>query len=350
MTEARFEIAGRQIGPGSPCFVIAEAGVNHNGDLGQALRLVDNAAAAGADAVKFQTFSADRLVIRRAGKAAYQLKATDPQESQYAMLKRLELSYADHERLYNHAAARAITLLSTPFDDESLDLLVALGLPAIKIGSGEVTNLPLLARAAATGRPIILSTGMAYLSEVEDAVRTIESHGAPPLVLLHCVSTYPAAVQDVNLRAMLTLVGAFGLPVGYSDHTLGIAAAVAAVALGACVLEKHFTLDRSLPGPDHRASLEPGELTAMIHTVRDVESALGDGRKRPVDAELDTLRVARKSIVSRVDIAAGATITADMLTTKRPGTGIQPADLGRVVGRVARIPIPADSVLRWEMI
>jgi N-acetylneuraminate synthase/N,N'-diacetyllegionaminate synthase len=229
-------------------------------------------------------------------------------------------------------------------------MLVALGLPAIKIGSGELTNLPLLERAAAAGKPIILSTGMAYLSEVEEAVHTIQAHGAPPLALLHCVSNYPAAVQDVNLRAMLTLTSAFGLPVGYSDHTLGFAVALAAVALGACVLEKHFTLDRSSQGPDHRASLEPDELAAMIRAVRDVESALGDGRKRPAGAELDTLRVARKSVVSRVDIPAGATITADMLTIKRPGTGIPPSEAARVVGRVARVPIRADSVLQWDMI
>jgi N,N'-diacetyllegionaminate synthase len=336
MPTATLELAGCMIGPRHPVFVIAEAGVNHNGDVELARQMVDAAAEAGTDAVKFQTFSADRLVIRHAGKAAYQKQTTDAQESQHAMLKRLELSYADHERLFNHAAARGITLLSTPFDDESLDMLVALGLPAIKIGSGELTNLPLLERAAAAGKPIILSTGMAYLSEVEEAVHTIQAHGAPPLALLHCVSNYPAAVQDVNLRAMLTLTSAFGLPVGYSDHTLGFAVALAAVALGACVLEKHFTLDRSSQGPDHRASLEPDELAAMIRAVRDVESALGDGRKRPAGAELDS--------------PAGATITADMLTIKRPGTGIPPSEAARVVGRVARVPIRADSVLQWDMI
>lgn len=344
------ELGGRRIGSGHPVFIIAEAGVNHNGDVELARRMVDAAAEAGADAVKFQTFSADRLVIRHAAKAAYQKQTTDAEESQHAMLKRLELSHADHERLFNHATYRGITLLSTPFDDESLDMLIALGIPAIKIGSGELTNLPLLERAAAAGRPIILSTGMAYLSEVECAVRRIQEHGAPPLALLHCVSNYPAAAEDVNLRAMLTLLSAFGLPVGYSDHTLGFAVALAAVALGACVLEKHFTLDRSLQGPDHLASLEPDELEAMINAVRDVESALGDGCKRPSEAELDTLRVARKSVVSRVDIPLGTRITADMLAIKRPGTGIPPNKVTHVVGRVARVPIAADTVLQWEMI
>lgn len=350
MPESDLKIDGRRVGPGSPCFIIAEAGVNHNGDMDRALELIDAAAAAGADAVKFQTFSADRLVTRRARKAAYQKQTTDPGETQYAMLKRLELSYADHERLLTHARHRGITFLSTPFDKESLDLLVSLGLPAIKIGSGELTNLPLLQHAAAAGRPIVLSTGMSYLGEVEDAVHAIQARGAPPLALLHCVSNYPAAVGDVNLRAMATLASAFGLPVGYSDHTLGFSVAVASVALGACVLEKHFTLDRSLPGPDHRASLEPTDLAAMIRAVREVESALGDGRKHPADAERDTMRVARKSVVTRIDIPAGATITVDMLAIKRPGTGIPPAEITRVVGRVARMSIPADSVLEWEMI
>jgi len=344
------EIAGHPIGFGHPCFVIAEAGVNHNGDLDMALRLVDAAAEAGANAVKFQTFSADRLVTRQAAKATYQKQTTGAQESQYAMLKRLELSLSDHERLLAHAQTRDITFLSTPFDRASANLLFQLGLPAIKIGSGELTNLPLLEHVARRKKPIILSTGMAYLSEVEEAVRCIQACSDAPLILLHCVSNYPAREADINLRAMLTMNQAFGLPVGYSDHTLGIAVPIAAVALGACVIEKHFTLDRSLPGPDHRASLEPDGLHTMVQAIRDVEAALGDGLKRPAAGELETSRVARKSIVSQVGIPTGTRISAEMLTIKRPGTGIPPRDLARVIGRTARVTIPADAVIGWEMI
>jgi N,N'-diacetyllegionaminate synthase len=338
------------VGDSYPVFIIAEAGVNHNGDPEMAIRLIDAAAKAGASAVKLQTFSADRLVTRHAAKAAYQKQTTGAQESQYAMLKRLELSRHDHERLLAHAQARGITFLSTPFDHASADLLSALGLPAIKIGSGDLTNLPLLEHVARKRKPIILSTGMAFLSEVEEAVRCIQSYSDAPLVLLHCVSNYPAREADANLRAMLTLRQAFGLPVGYSDHTQGLAVAVAATALGACVIEKHFTLDRSLPGPDHRASLEPDELQALVQAIRNVEVALGDGIKRPAASEQDTTRAARKSIVSHVDIPAGATITAEMLAIKRPGTGILPRDLERVIGRSARVAIPADTIIEWEMI
>lgn len=338
------------IGDLHPVFIIAEAGVNHNGDLDMALRLIDAAAAAKADAVKFQTFSTERLVTRRAPKAAYQKQTTDNQENQYAMLKRLELSRSDHERLLAHAQDQGITFLSTPFDHASADLLIELGVPAIKIGSGELTNLPLLEHVARQGQAIILSTGMAYLGEVEEAVRCIQAHSDAPLILLHCVSNYPAHEADVNLRAMLTMRQALGLPVGYSDHTLGMTMPIAAVALGACAIEKHFTLDRSLPGPDHRASLEPDEIQAMVQAIRDVEAALGDGIKRPTTGELDTARVARRSVVSQVDIPAGTEITTQMLAIKRPGTGIPPRDLARVLGRIARVTIPADTVIEWEMI
>jgi N,N'-diacetyllegionaminate synthase len=344
------EIAGRTIGPGYPCFVIAEAGVNHNGDLDMALRMIDAAAEAGADAVKFQTFSADRLVTRQAPKAAYQKQATSAKEGQYAMLRRLELSSADHRSLIAHAQARGLVFLSTPFDHASADLLFELDVPAIKVGSGELTDLPLLEHIARGRKPIILSTGMAYLGEVEEAVRCIQAEGGASLVLLHCVSNYPANEADVNLRAMTTMREAFGLSVGYSDHTLGITVPIAAVALGACVIEKHFTLDRSLPGPDHKSSLEPAGLQAMVQAIRDVEVALGDGLKRPRVSELDTARVARKSVVSQVDISPGTVITAEMLTTKRPGTGIPPRELTWVVGRTARVMIPADTVVEWEMI
>ena len=339
-----------RVGDSHPVFIIAEAGVNHNGDLDMALRMIDAAAAAGVNAVKFQTFSTDRLVTLQAPKAVYQKQTTDAQESQYAMLKRLELSLSDHERLFVHAQAQGIMFLSTPFDHTSADLLFELGVPAIKIGSGELTNLPLLEHVARQKKPIFLSTGMAHLGEVEEAVRCIQAHSDAPLVLLHCVSNYPARETDVNLRAMLTMRQAFGLPVGYSDHTLGITVPIAATALGACVIEKHFTLDRSLPGPDHRASLEPDQLGLMVKAIRDVEAALGDGIKRPAANELDTARIARKSVVSQVDIPAGTVITAEMLTIKRPGTGILPRAMNRVIGRTARVTIPADTVIEWEMI
>jgi N,N'-diacetyllegionaminate synthase len=338
------------VGDAYPAFIIAEAGVNHNGDLDMALRLIDAAVKAGANAVKFQTFSADRLVTRQARKAAYQQQTTDTQESQHAMLKRLELSVSDHERLVAHAQAQGIVFLSTPFDHASADLLFELDVAAIKIGSGELTNLPLLAHVARQKRPIILSTGMAYLGEVEEAVCCIQAHSDAALILLHCVSNYPAQEADVNLRAMLTMRQAFGLPVGYSDHTVGMAVSIAAVALGACVIEKHFTLDRSLPGPDHRASLEPDEIRAMVQAIRSVEAALGDGIKRPAANEADTARVARKSVVSQVAIPAGTVITAGMLAIKRPGSGILPRYLTQIVGRTARVAIPADTLIEWEMV
>lgn len=343
------DVAGRKIGHGHPVFVIAEAGVNHNGELQLAEELVDAASEAGADAVKFQTFSADRLVTRTAAKAQYQQQTTGGQESQYTMLQRLELTIADHERLFARAQQRGVLFLSTPFDQASADLLFELDVPAVKVGSGDLTNLPLLRYLARHGKPIILSTGMAYLGEVEEAVHCIQEHSDAGLVLLHCVSDYPAHERDVNLRAMNTLARVFGLAAGYSDHTLGIAIPIAAVALGACVIEKHLTLDRSLPGPDHRLSLEPRQFSAMVKAIRDVESCLGDGIKRPTASEQDVARAARKSVVSIVDISQGTAVTADMLAIKRPGTGIPPRDLEKIEGRIARITIPADTVLQWEM-
>lgn len=344
------ELGAHKIGTGHPVFVIAEAGVNHNGDVELARRMVDLAVEAGADAVKFQTFSADRLVTKGAAKAEYQKQTTGSGGSQYSMLRQLELTAAEHRQLLVHAHSRDITFLSTPFDPASADLLIELDVAAIKIGSGDLTNLPLLEHIARHGKPIILSTGMAYLGEVEDAVRCIQLQGNTPLVLLHCVSSYPASVTDINLASMRTLEQAFGLPVGYSDHTPGITAPIAAVALGACVIEKHFTLNRLLPGPDQRLSLEPDEFSAMVQAIRDTQKALGDGIKRPAPGEEDVARVARKSIVSQVDIPAGTAITGDMLAIKRPGTGISPRDIAKVVGRVTRTTIMADTVIDWGML
>lgn len=343
-------------------FIIAEAGVNHNGDLDTALALVDAAAAAGADAVKFQTFSAARLASPFAQQAAYQARNTGAEESQLTMLKRLELDVGAHERLIARCRERSIQFLSSPFDAGSLDLLAhRFDLPTIKLGSGELTNGPLLLAAARTEKPLILSTGMATLGEVEEALGVLAFGYAEPVAeptgraafrtayadpvnrealkekvtLLHCTTEYPAAFEDVNLRALDTLQAAFGLRVGYSDHTPGIAVAVAAAACGATVLEKHFTLDRSMPGPDHRASLEPDELAAMVTAVRQVEAALGDGRKTPRPAEIRNVAAARKSLVAARDIAAGTDLKAADVAIMRPGDGRSPMDFWDVLGTPA---------------
>lgn len=343
-----WRVLDRAIGPGHPALLIAEAGVNHNGDLARALRLIEVAAAAGADAVKFQTFCADRLVTREAPKARYQLAATDAGESQYEMLRRLELSRADHVALLAHCAQHGILFLSTPFDEESAAMLAELGVAAFKIPSGEITNLPFLAAVAAWQKPIILSTGMATEAEVRTAVECLRQSGNGQLALLHCVSNYPADPADVNLRAMAAMAAMFGVPVGFSDHTLGIDIAAAAVALGACIVEKHFTLDRALPGPDHRASVEPEELAQLIRSIRRVEAALGHGRKEPAASELNTAQVARKSLVAAHDLAAGTTLTEDVIAIKRPGTGLAPALRPQLVGRVLKNAVPAGTVFTWE--
>jgi N,N'-diacetyllegionaminate synthase len=344
------KLAHRQIGPGWPCFIIAEAGVNHNGSVEMAHRLVDAAADSGADAVKFQTFRAEDLVTRDAPMADYQAANTGSKESQFELLKRLELSREAHRELVDHAAKRSILFLSTPFDEASAHFLGDLGVPAFKVSSGELTNLPFLETLARTGKPIILSTGMGTLAEVECAVTAIRRAGNNQIVVLHCVSCYPAMPADVNLRAMHTMQAALGLPVGYSDHTLGTETALAAVALGACVIEKHFTLDRELPGPDHKASLTPSELCAMVAAARNVEAALGTGVKAPAASERNTAAVARKSLVASRDIAAGTPITGDMIAVKRPGTGLPPAQKSSLVGRVARREIRAGTLLNTELL
>jgi N,N'-diacetyllegionaminate synthase len=345
-----FSIGDRALGAGAPVYVIAEAGVNHDGDLDVALRLVDAARDAGADAVKFQTFDAEQLVTADAPQAEYQVRNTGARTSQLAMLRQLELDDTAHLRLVEHCRDRGITFLSTPFDARSVDLLGQLGVPAFKIGSGELTNLPLLQHAAATGRPLLLSTGMAHLGEVEAAVRAVRGAGNHDLALLHCVSNYPADPADVNLRAMQTLAETFDVAAGYSDHTLGDEVILAAVALGAAVVEKHFTLDATRPGPDHAASIEPDALAQLVRRVRAVESALGHGRKIPAASESCTASVARRSVVAAAFIAAGTTLTADHLAVRRPGTGLPPARLPDLVGRVAGEPIAAGTVLTWEML
>lgn len=344
------QIGSRTVGPGHPCYVIAEAGVNHGGDPDLAFRLVDAAAAAGADAVKFQTFKADRVASPQAAKAAYQRRATPPDEAQLDMLRRLELPFEVFAELDAYCRRLGIQFLSTPFDEESAAFLAQLGIPAFKVASGEITNLPFLRRLAGYGRPLIISTGMAGLGEVEAAVAAVTEAGCRQLVLLHCVSSYPADPSDVNLRALDTLRAAFGVPVGYSDHTLGTEIALAAVARGACVLEKHFTLDRDLPGPDHAASLEPGQLRDLVAAVRRVEAALGDGRKRPAASEVDTAVAARRSIVALRSIGRGQVLEEDMVDFRRPGNGLPPAMLPHVLGRRARRDIPAGTLLTLDML
>ena len=345
---AYIAIGDRKVGHGQPCFMIAEAGVNHNGSLEQAIELVDAAVRAKADAVKFQTFHAELLVTQDAPKAQYQIAATGATESQFQMLKKLELSHAAHRQLASYCGQKGIIFLSTPFDNASADFLHELGVPAFKIGSGEVTNLPLLGHVARLGKPVIMSTGMSGLGEVEDALKTLSAGGCRQIAILHCVSNYPAAAADTNLRAMQTLGAAFGMPVGYSDHTLGLPISLAAVALGACIIEKHITLDRSLPGPDQFCSLEPAELVALVEGIRMVEASLGHGRKEPAASEAAVAAVARKSLVAAQDIPAGTVLTADLICIRRPGTGLPPVMLQYVLGRTARAAITAGALIGWE--
>lgn len=338
------------MGPSDPVFIIAEAGVNHNGDVAMARQLVDVAADAGADAVKFQTFRAENLATEAAPKAEYQLRHTEADESQFAMLKRLELSREAHRMLSDHCRQRGIIFLSTPFDEEAADLLFELDVPAFKVSSGDLTNLPLLAHIARKGKPVILSTGMSNLDEVTDAVRAINDAGGTQLVLMQCVTNYPARPEDVNLRAMQTMRATFHLPVGYSDHTEGMEVALAAAALGASVIEKHLTLNRNLPGPDHAASLEPRELAALVSGIRKVESALGHGRKECAASELETARVARRSLTAARDIIAGTRLTREMIAARRPGTGLPPAMLPQLIGRTLRANVEAGSMFALEML
>ncbi len=329
-------------------YVIAEAGVNHNGSVDLALQLVDAAKASGADAVKFQSFRADLLATRSAHKAAYQERTTAQSESQFEMLRRLQLDAAAHLTILEHCKKIGIQFLSSPFDEQSADMLEELNVPLYKIPSGEITNLPLLRHIAAKRKPLILSTGMCTLGEVEEAVHVLQDAGCVELTLLHCVTEYPAPYAEVNLRAMHTLKLAFGLPVGYSDHTPGIEIAIAAAALGAEVIEKHFTLDRSLAGPDHAASLEPLELQQMVTAIRHVEAALGSGIKAPAPCELPNISVARKSLVASCALPSGHRLEAGDLAIKRPGDGLAPKFLPVLIGRTLRVAIERDDKLNWE--
>jgi N,N'-diacetyllegionaminate synthase len=341
-------VAEYKIGAGNPCFLIAEAGVNHNGQVEMAHQLIDAAIDAKADAIKFQTYRTDLLVTEKAEKAAYQMSVTGSDESQADMLRRYELTEGDFAALKAHCDNNKILFLSSAFDAPSVDLLVRLGVPALKFGSGELTNLPLLASSAACGLPIILSTGMSTLGEVEQAVNAIRLTGCKDLILLHCTSNYPADPKYANLKAIQTLQLAFGAPVGYSDHTVGNIVTLGAVAFGACVVEKHFTLDRNLPGPDQTASLQPMEFKELVDQVRVLESALGDGIKMPAPGEEDTARAARKSIVASLDISRGTRLTESCLEIKRPGAGLPPSMLSYVIGLTARVDIAKGDCIQLE--
>jgi len=354
----------------SSTYIIAEAGVNHNGSLDMAKKLVEVAAEAGANAVKFQTFKADKLVSRLAPKAEYQTRTTGADESQHEMIRRLELDEHAHETLIEHCRVCGIEFLSTPFDLESVDLLAGrFDLPCIKIPSGDITNAPLLLRIAQTGKPVILSSGMSTLGEIEDALGVLIfgylGHCEPSIAafraaycsaegqailqdkvtLLHCTTEYPAPLEDVNLKVMDTLRRAFGLPVGYSDHTEGIAVPIAAVARGAVIIEKHFTLDRALLGPDHKASLEPAELKQMVSAIRVVERALGSGRKHPAPSELKNMSIARKSLVAVAAISAGEPFTAENLAVKRPGNGLSPMKYWELLNRRSGKDFIGDEII-----
>ncbi|MCP2043671.1 N-acetylneuraminate synthase [Pontibacter sp. HSC-36F09] len=333
--------------------IIAEAGVNHNGDLALAKKLIDVAADAGVDYVKFQTFKADKLVSKSAKQAEYQKKnlGNNTEDSQYAMLKKLELSEDMHNELLAYSKQKGIKFLSTGFDEESVDYLESLGIDLFKIPSGEITNYPYLKHIAPKGKPIVVSTGMATLGEIEDALNVLKEGGASldKITVLHCNTDYPTRYEDVNLNAMLTIQQAFKIEVGYSDHTLGIEVPIAAVALGASVIEKHFTLDRNLPGPDHKASLEPHELKEMVFAIRNIEKAMsGNGRKEPTESELLNKGVARKSIHLKQSVAAGELLNISNLEMKRPGDGISPMDLPKVIGRKLNSDMEAGNKLEWK--
>lgn len=326
-------------------YIIAEAGVNHNGNVELAKKMVDEAKSAGADCIKFQTFVSKNLASKSAGKAAYQKNTTDADESQLDMLKKLELSFAEFAALKEYCAVKEIDFLSTAFDFESVDFLESLGMETWKIPSGEITDLPYLIRIAKTGKAVILSTGMSTLREIEAALDVLNRNGAGAITLLHCTTEYPAAYAHVNLHAMATMRKAFGLPVGYSDHTQGIEVSIAAAALGAVMIEKHFTLDAAMEGPDHKSSLEPDELKAMVTAVRHVEMALGNGEKRISPQEAQTLKVARKSITASCGILKGECFTAENLTVKRPGTGLSPMKWFDVIGQTADRDYEEDDLI-----
>lgn len=348
----RFSIGNIAVGRNAPVFIIAEAGVNHNGDPALARALVDAAAAAGVDAVKFQTFQADKLNTRTAPKSSYHLRTTpqDEEQSWFELLRSQELSPTTHRELIAYCHQRGILFLSTPYDPDSANFLDSLNIPAFKVASTDANNFPFLEFLAVKKRPVIVSTAMCTLEEVRTAVETIHRTGNRDLILLHCTANYPCAGQNSNLLAMQTLAKEFGVPVGYSDHCLSPINPIAAVALGASLIEKHFTLSKDLPGPDHQASLLPDELARMVQDIRSTEKALGDGVKAPLSCELENRIKLRKSIVACNKIKKGAIIGADQIACKRPGSGLDPGAVESVVGKVALDDIAADTLITYEML
>lgn len=328
-------------------FIIAEAGVNHNGSIEIAKRLIDVAKECGADAVKFQTFKTDSSITKQAEKAEYQKNTTNASESQYEMVKKLELSFDNHKELIEHCRKKKILFLSTPFDLESIDLLSELGLEIFKVLSEKITNLPYLRKIGKLNKKVILSTGMADIGEIEDALDILIENGTEKekITILHCNTEYPTPYEDVNLNAMLTIKNAFNVRAGYSDHTPGIEIPIAAVALGAEVIEKHFTLDKNMKGPDHKASLEPHELKQMVDAIRNIEKALGSGIKKPSNSEIKNISIVRKSIVAKIPIIKGELLTEENLTVKRPGTGISPMRWDEVIGKVAKKDFEIDDLI-----
>lgn len=341
-------INNNRIGFPNPCFIIAEAGVNHNGNFDLAIKLIDEAFLAGANAIKFQTFQAEKIVSSLAKKAQYQERSTGDVGTQLEMIKKFELSFSEFLALSNYCCEKGIIFLSTPFEEESADFLDSLGMPAFKMASGELTNLPFQAHVARKGKPMIVSTGMSNLDEIALAIKTIQSNGNPPVVLLHCTSNYPTPPEEANLNAMKTIRDRFNLLVGYSDHTEGIEIPIAAVSMGACVIEKHFTLDKKLPGPDHKASLEPTELRQMVTSIRKIEQALGDGVKKPTASEMEVASVARKSLFVKHDLITNHQIQMDDLISLRPGTGISPINIDKVIGRKVNKSLEAGTMLKEE--
>lgn len=348
----KIKLGGRWIGEGEPCFIIAEAGSNHDGKLEQAKQLIDIAVEAGADAVKFQTYSAEELYSSKTPTMKYlkRNKLIRKDESVWDLIKKIEMPREWHKPLANYCEEKKIIFLSTPFDLKAVDQLEEVGMAACKIASFEITHLPLLEYVAKKEKPIILSTGMADLGDIELALDTIYKQGNRNVILLHCAVGYPPKYEELNLRAMQTMRQAFQLPVGFSDHILGITSDIAAIALGACVIEKHFTISRKLKGPDHSFALEPNELKDMVKAIRDTEKGLGSPIKRHTPAEQDMYRLGRRSLIAACNIPRGTIITRQMIDVKRPGYGIHPKMMNVVIGRVAKVAIEKDDILTWEMV
>lgn len=346
------EIAGRTVGPGHPCYVIAEAGSNHNRDLETAKRLIDAAADAGADAVKFQTYTAEGLYSRKTPNPSYLKEGSllKDQETVWDLIKRVEIPWEWHEPLAKYTARTGLDFLSSPFEEAAVDLLEQIKVPAYKIASYEITHLPLIEYAAKTGKPLLISTGMASLADIERALDVANGAGCDRIALLHCAINYPPRFDDLNLRAIQTLCSAFQIPVGWSDHTMGHTADVTAVALGACLVEKHFTLSRTQEGPDHAFALEPGELAVMVRAIRETEASLGSAVKRVTTAEAEMFRIGRRSLVAARDLPMGTVLTRADIAVKRPGYGIPVYDLDTVVGRRTVTDIEADEILHWPML